>query len=98
MVYEEPEEVIHDIVMPAWWTYDAETGEFINKRSGVVVSRKCFLSISGLVVEYALDPHSMICGDSTVQAGRLMICTDSFEHVQHPGTLGHRDRIGYTWI
>jgi hypothetical protein len=103
-------EVTHESVIPEFVVYDNATGEFINKYTGVVLNRICFLRASGVVTEYPRDPKEMICGamprrDSEIAkmvGNSNLICTakvgldiNSKRVVGHAGD--HEDKHGYKW-
>jgi hypothetical protein len=114
MVYEEEEESNHGFafgeklgrsddgdfwIIPAYWFYDVGTGEFINEKSGVVVNRKCFLAVCGVVNEYAIEPEKMICGEIVLDAQHVHICNQSYTHPKSPSKFlhSHRTKNGYAW-
>ena len=115
MTFDDVEEVNHDFafgdeygkkesgmwVIPSHWQYDSETGEFINMKTGVVVNRRCFVSVAGTIIEYAIEPDNMLCGTIVKdENGKMHICIAPYTHLksEYELTRYHRDKTGYRWM
>ena len=107
---ESDDQTLHRDRIPDFVVYDHSTGEFINKHTGVVLNRVCFLRPSGIVLELPRDPKEMICGAMPKPDSEIaqMVGTANLICIQKVGldmnskrvtghTGDHEDKHGYKW-